>query len=149
MYVQLPDGLHMYCEERGDGPPVLLVHGLRCSHVTWRHQIPTLVGAGYRAIAPDLRGHGETDKPAGAYSHELWTGDLLALLDLLELDQAVLVGHSLGGGIVQSFALKHPERVRAMILVSTSPQRAPYVSEAAAPLGRDRAEGGPATLGRG
>jgi pimeloyl-ACP methyl ester carboxylesterase len=130
MYIQLPDGLHMYREERGDGPPVVLVHGLRCSHVTWRHQLPALAHAGYRAVAPDLRGHGETDKPAGPYSHELWSGDLLALLDLLELDQAVLAGHSLGGGIVQSFALQHPERVRAMVLISTSPQRAPYVSEA-------------------
>ncbi|HLG74169.1 MAG TPA: alpha/beta hydrolase [Chloroflexota bacterium] len=130
MFVQLPDGLRMYCEERGEGPPVVLVHGLRCSHVTWRHQVPALSRAGYRVVAPDLRGHGETDKPVGPYSHELWTGDLLALLDILELEQPVLAGHSLGGGIVQSFALQHPERVHALVLVSTSPQRAPYVSEA-------------------
>jgi pimeloyl-ACP methyl ester carboxylesterase len=130
MYVKLPDGLHIYCEDRGEGPPIVLVHGLRCSHVTWRHQVPALSRAGYRAIAPDLRGHGETDKPAGPYSHDLWAGDLLALLDVLELDRVVLAGHSLGGGIVQSFALAHPERIRALVLVSTSPQRAPHISEA-------------------
>lgn len=131
MDVRLPDGLRMYYEDCGQGEPVLLIHGLRCSHVTWRHQLPAL-SADFRVIAPDLRGHGSTDKPPGPYSLDLWAGDLLALLDCLELPRVALVGHSMGGGISQYVALTYPERVRALALISTSPRRAPRVSGALA-----------------
>src|SRR5437868_6278158 len=98
MFATLASGLRLYYDDLGAGPPVMLVHGLRCSHVTWRHQAPALAAAGYRVILPDLRGHGETDKPAGPYSLEDWIGDLVQLMDQLELPQVTLVGHSLGGG---------------------------------------------------
>jgi pimeloyl-ACP methyl ester carboxylesterase len=128
MFITLSDGLRLFYEDQGQGEPVVLVHGLRCSHVTWRHQIPVLAER-YRVIAPDIRGHGDSDKPAGPYTVDLWISDLVQLLDQLELPRVVLIGHSLGAGLVQAFAFAHQDRLRGMALIATSPERSPRVSE--------------------
>lgn len=129
MFTTIDNGLGLYFEDEGRGMVVVLVHGLRCSSVTWRHQIPAL-SSKFRVIAPDLRGHGQTDKPAGPYAVDDWINDLKQLLDRLELSRVVLIGHSLGGGVVQAFTFAHPNRVAALGLIATSPERTARVSEA-------------------
>jgi len=119
MHLVLPDGLRLYYETHGAGPPVVFVHGLTGTHDLWKYQVPAVANR-YQAITLDLRGHGQTDKPPGPYSVPMFAEDLLALLDSLQIEQAVLVGLSMGGGTVQTCALAHPERVRALGLISTS-----------------------------
>jgi 3-oxoadipate enol-lactonase len=119
MYAQLPDSVRLYYQSRGNGPAVMLVHGLSGNHQLWDRTVPALVDR-YRAIAVDLRGHGQSDKPPGPYSVPGFAADLAVLLDQLAIERAVLVGLSMGGGVVQTFALSYPERVRALVLVSTS-----------------------------
>ncbi|MBX5492278.1 MAG: alpha/beta fold hydrolase [Chloroflexi bacterium] len=128
MYAHLPDGLRLYYVSQGAGPAVVLVHGLSGSHVLWERTLPALAGR-YRAIALDLRGHGQSDKPPGPYSVAGFAADLALLLDQLAIERAVLVGLSMGGGTVQTFALNYPERVRALVLVSTSSEFTPEVRE--------------------
>jgi pimeloyl-ACP methyl ester carboxylesterase len=119
MHAVLPDGLRLYYETQGSGLPVVLIHGLSGSHDLWKYQVPA-VAARYHAITLDLRGHGQSDKPPGPYSIPTFADDVLALLNLLDVERAVMVGLSMGGGTVQTFALAHPERVRALGLISTS-----------------------------
>lgn len=127
-HATLPNGLRMCYESDGDGPPVVLIHGLGGSHAMWRYQVPALADR-YRVIALDLRGHGQSDKPPGPYSVPQFAEDVLQLLDTLDVPQATMVGLSLGGGTVQTFAIAYPERVRALGLISTSPEFTPKSAE--------------------
>jgi pimeloyl-ACP methyl ester carboxylesterase len=103
----------------GDGPPILLVHGLLDSSRTWRKLAPALA-LGHRVIAPDLLGHGESDGPSAVdYSLGGHAGILRDLLDALGEERVTIVGHSLGGGIAMTFAYHYPERVERLALVST------------------------------
>ncbi|MER6999007.1 alpha/beta fold hydrolase [Streptomyces sp. NPDC000410] len=104
----------------GTGPAVLLVHGFPDTHDCWRHQIAALDAAGYRTIAPDLRGFGGSDRPEGtdAYAPARSAADLLELLDRLEVDRAHLVGHDWGSAIVQQLATTAPERVASLSILS-------------------------------
>lgn len=104
----------------GQGPDVLLVHGFPDSHQAWRHQIPALVAAGYRVIAPDIRGFGDSDAPTGkgSYLVENFVSDLAALLDVLEIDKVRLVGHDWGAVISWAFCIAHPERVDRYVAMS-------------------------------
>ena len=92
-------GLRMHYVSAGEGPAVILLHGFPDTHAVWRRQIPALVARGFRVIAPDLRGYGRTDAPAGvgAYAIEFLCADILGLMDRLGLQQASLVGHDWGG----------------------------------------------------
>lgn len=112
--------LQMAYHEAGVGPLVVLLHGFPELGSTWRHQIKALAAAGYRAIAPDQRGYGGTDAPADieAYSILDLVGDVIALLDALEADQAVVVGHDWGAPIAWATALLRPDRVRAVVGLS-------------------------------
>lgn len=108
-------------EVSGDGPAVLLVHGFPDSHHLWRHQVPALTAAGYRCVAPTLRGFGASDRPDGgpeAYHPAKHVGDLLELLDRLETDRVHLVGHDWGSGIVQALAQTAPGRLASLSLLS-------------------------------
>lgn len=108
-------------EVSGEGPAVLLVHGFPDSHELWRHQVPALNAAGYRTIAPTLRGFGTSDRPDGgpeAYHPVKHVGDLLELLDRLEVEKAHLVGHDWGSGIVQAMAQIAPDRSASVSLLS-------------------------------
>jgi pimeloyl-ACP methyl ester carboxylesterase len=116
------NGIEIGYEEHGEGPAVLFTHGYQASRKMWEPQRPALEPS-YRMITWDLRGHGGSgipDDPA-RYSHELLLGDMVALLDHLGEEQAVLVGHSLGGFASLRFYLDHPERVRALVLFGSGP----------------------------
>ncbi|KMJ48737.1 alpha/beta fold hydrolase [Rhodococcoides fascians] len=102
----------------GDGPPVILVHGLLGSHKSWGPQIERLSDR-YRVIAPDLFGHGDSDKPSGDYSLSSHAATIRDLMEYLNIDSAPLVGHSLGGGIVMQMTYLFPERVDRLVLVSS------------------------------
>jgi NAD+ synthase len=105
----------------GDGPPVILIHGIAASHADWWRLMPLLVSAGYRAIAVDQLGHGDSPKPKDPkqYSADLAYAALEDWIDELEIDGPFyVVGHSLGGYMSLTYALNHPDRVRAMVLLN-------------------------------
>ncbi|WP_041527313.1 alpha/beta fold hydrolase [Paracoccus aminophilus] len=106
--------------EAGHGPLVVLCHGFPETKRAWRHQIAALAQAGYRAVAPDLRGYGQSEAPEGAehYSVIHAVGDLVALLDALGEQQAVIVGHDWGATIAWQAALMRPDRFRAVVALS-------------------------------
>src|SRR5512139_1273380 len=97
----------------GEGPDVLLVHGFPDDHAVWRKQIPALVAAGYRVIAPDTRRCGDSDVPprVADYRLDVLVSDLLALLDALGIEKVRLVAHDWGAVQGWHFAIRHPERV--------------------------------------
>jgi pimeloyl-ACP methyl ester carboxylesterase len=97
------NGIRQHYREAGSGPPVVLLHGFPETGYAWRHQIPAL-GPRYRVIAPDLRGYGETDKPASGYDKRTMAQDLVALLDGLGIDRIALVGHDRGARVASRFA---------------------------------------------
>jgi EmrB/QacA subfamily drug resistance transporter len=112
-------GHRMIYRTAGDGPVILLIHGLLDSSRTWRKLAPVLA-LSHTVIAPDLLGHGESDGPAAVdYSLGGHAGMLRDLLDELGHDRVTVVGHSLGGGIAMAFAYHYPERVRRLVLVSS------------------------------
>lgn len=118
--VAVADGVRLYCQDLGSGPAVVLVHGGCMSHRVWESQVNALVEAGFRVIAPDLRGHGDSDKPVGPYTAQRYADDLAALLDAREIDECVLVGWSLGATIAATFAGCYGDRLSGLILVSSS-----------------------------
>ena len=99
-----------------DGPLVLLCHGFPESWYSWRHQLPALADAGYRVVAPDMRGYGGTDAPADpcAYSMLHHLGDMVGLLDALAVDEAAIVGHDWGSPVAWTCAQLRPDRFRAV-----------------------------------
>ncbi|HZR79486.1 MAG TPA: alpha/beta hydrolase [Candidatus Binatia bacterium] len=115
------NGIRMAVTEQGSGPAVVLCHGFPELAYSWRHQIPALAAAGYRAIAPDQRGYGDTDRPADVASYDIHhlTGDLVGLLDALDVERAIFAGHDWGGLIVWQMPLLHPARTAGVIGVNT------------------------------
>jgi YbgC/YbaW family acyl-CoA thioester hydrolase len=111
------NGVSLVVEVRGHGPAVLFIHGYPVDHSIWSHQLTTLEG--WCRIAPDLRGMGQSDAPDLGYSMETYAADLAALLDLLGVEQAVLVGHSMGGYIAFEFLRWLRNRVRGLVLVDS------------------------------
>jgi pimeloyl-ACP methyl ester carboxylesterase len=97
---------------------VLLVHGIGDSSDTWTDVIPGLART-HRVIAPDLLGHGASDKPRADYSVGGYANGMRDLLTILGVDSATVVGHSLGGGVAMQFAYQYPERCNGLVLVST------------------------------
>ena len=120
------NGITLNVFVEGDGPSVLLLHGFPDSAYLWRNQMPALVGAGYRVIAPDLRGFGDSDAPQGKghYSIETIINDLLELLTFLDIDRVFLVGHDWGAIIGWAFSIRHPERVDRYVALSFGHPRA-------------------------
>jgi len=102
----------------GNGPAVLLIHGIGDSSETWAPVIPGLARH-FRVIAPDLLGHGHSDKPRGDYSIGGYANGMRDLLSVLGVDRVTLIGHSLGGGVAMQFAYQYPERTDRLVLVST------------------------------
>jgi pimeloyl-ACP methyl ester carboxylesterase len=118
------NGIRMGYYEAGpvtDQPPVVLCHGWPELAFSWRHQIKALSEAGIRVIAPDQRGYGATDRPdpIEAYDIEQLTADLVGLLDHLEIDKAIFVGHDWGGFVVWQMPLRHPARVAGVVGINT------------------------------
>ena len=121
-FPRLRSGIKVRVVERGDpeAPPVLMIHGWGCSVYIFRHNMAAVAAAGFRAIAIDLKGHGLSDKPQGKseYTIDSLIEHLIEVLDALELERPALVGHSLGGSLIYHFASRHPERSRALALLS-------------------------------
>ena len=108
--------------DQGDGPPVLLIHGSGpgvTAWANWRLVLPELAKA-WRVIAPDMLGFGYTERPAGIeYTLDSWVNHLLGLLDALGIEQTDLVGNSFGGAIALAMAIRHPQRVRRLVLMGS------------------------------
>src|SRR4051794_1180238 len=102
----------------GSGPALLLLHGIGNSCQTWAGVIDRLAES-HTVIAPDLLGHGESDKPRGDYSIAAYANGMRDLLSVLGIEQATVVGHSLGGGIALQFAYQFPERCQRLALVGS------------------------------
>jgi 3-oxoadipate enol-lactonase len=121
MPTELIGDLRLHYVEAGPrrGTPVMLVHGLGGSSAVWSETLGALAAAGYRAVAVDCRGHGESGKPAGRTSIGQMTEDVAALHSFLALEPAHWVGSSMGGAISMTAALAHPEQVRSLSLVGT------------------------------
>lgn len=123
-FVDLPSGVRLRIAEAGppDGDPVLLIHGWGASLYMYRHALDALPRLGKRAIAVDLRGFGLSSRVPrrGAYSLDEYIGDLLALLDRLELSRPAIIGQSMGGGLTLRFALRHEARVSRIVLINPS-----------------------------
>jgi len=111
------NGVNLAVEVQGTGPAILFVHGYPHDHRIWAHPVATLDG--YRRIAPDLRGMGQSDAPDLGYSMETYAGDLAALLDTLGVDEAVLCGLSMGGYVALEFVRRWRRRVRGLVLMDT------------------------------
>lgn len=110
----------MAVHEYGQGKPIVLLHGFPELAYSWRHQLPALAAAGYRAIAPDQRGYGASSKPEGVsnYSIQKLTGDVVRLLDALDIEQAVIVGHDWGALLAWQLALLAPDRMSGLVTLN-------------------------------
>ncbi|MBM3942890.1 MAG: alpha/beta fold hydrolase [SAR202 cluster bacterium] len=114
------DGVKVHYLLAGSGPAVLLVHGLGASVVTWERNIQPLVDAGYQVVAPDLPGHGDSDKPKDiSYDPSAGARLLQRLADRLDIKRVSLVGNSAGGLIAGMFALNYTKRVDRLVLVAS------------------------------
>jgi pimeloyl-ACP methyl ester carboxylesterase len=124
--------IELHIEDHGTGTPVLLLHGWPDSADLWRHQIPALTDAGFRAIAPDLRGFGRSDKPEGvdAYAFPVVLNDVLGILDQLGIDRAHIVGHDFGAALGWAMAMRAPERVDRLVVISVGHPAGPRSVEA-------------------
>lgn len=106
--------------DEGEGPAVLLLHGFPDSRHLWRNQVPALTDAGFRAIAPDLRGFGDAPKPqeVEAYTYQHILGDVTGLLDALDIEQVCVVGVDWGAGVAWGLAAFMPDRVERLVVGS-------------------------------
>ncbi|KAL9430690.1 hypothetical protein AB3S75_025979 [Citrus x aurantiifolia] len=114
------NGINMHVASIGTGPAVLFLHGFPELWYSWRKQLLYLSSRGYRAIAPDLRGYGDTDAPPSITSYTALhvVGDLIGLLDEFGIEQVFLVGHDWGASIAWYFCLLRPDRVKALVNLS-------------------------------
>ncbi|MGY2004335.1 alpha/beta fold hydrolase [Blastococcus sp. SYSU DS1024] len=117
------NGVRLHTAEAGDGPLVLLLHGFPQFWWTWRAQLETLAGAGFRVVAPDLRGYGASDKPPRGYDLPTLSADVAALVRALGERDAVVVGHDWGGLLGWTAAALHPRVVRRLVVVSMAHPR--------------------------
>lgn len=119
-YVQA-NGIRMHVAEAGQGFPVVMCHGWPELWYSWRHQLRALSQAGFWAIAPDMRGYGETDAPAdpNEYRTSVICADIAGLLDALGIERAAIVGHDWGGYHTWQFGLRYPERTARLIGLNT------------------------------
>jgi pimeloyl-ACP methyl ester carboxylesterase len=118
------NGITLHVTEMGEGEAVMFCHGFPDTAYTWRRQMQAVASAGYRAIAPDMRGYGRSSAPAdvGLYTPLQTTGDLVGLLDALKIPSAIIVGHDWGASIAWGAALMRPDRFKAVFCLTV-----PYV----------------------
>lgn len=115
-YITVGDS-DLYYEEYGQGYPIVLLHGVGGNHASWYHQVHAW-GNQYRIIVPDARGFGNSNDIEGL-GRSAFVADLLALLDVLNIDSVVIVGQSMGGGTAAVFACQYPDRVDGVVLADT------------------------------
>ncbi|MFW9818466.1 MAG: alpha/beta fold hydrolase [Candidatus Thorarchaeota archaeon] len=118
LFAENVNGIKICYETKGNGEPVLLVHGFGDRKEHWRAQFEELAKH-FRVIRFDNRGAGKTDRPDGVYTMELFADDINYLLNYLKIKKTNIIGHSLGGMIVQNFALKYPNRIIKIVLINT------------------------------
>jgi len=106
--------LHLACQ--GEGPLVVMCHGYPGLWYSWRHQLPVLAQAGFRAVAMDMRGYGRSSRPLSSdeYSFDRTSADVLAVLDHFSAEQAILLGHDFGANLAWHMSVHHPDRIRAI-----------------------------------
>lgn len=114
------NGIRIAVHEQGEGPAIVLLHGFPELAFSWRHQLPALAAAGFRAIAPDQRGYGKTSVPpeVADYGIEKLIGDVHGLLDALELSTATFVGHDWGAILLWQMAMLAPDRIEKLIMLN-------------------------------
>jgi pimeloyl-ACP methyl ester carboxylesterase len=114
------NGIHLHFAEQGEGPLVVMCHGFPESWYSWRHQLAAVSAAGFHAVAPDMRGYGQSDRPDSIDQYTLLhlVGDMVGLLDSLGAEQAVIAGHDWGAPVAWYAALLRPDRFRAVIGLS-------------------------------
>jgi pimeloyl-ACP methyl ester carboxylesterase len=113
------NGIRLHVAELGAGPLVVLLHGFPEFWWSWRHQMTGLAAAGFRTVAPDLRGYGASDKPPRGYDAPTLAADVAGLIRALGEREAVVVGHDWGGHLAWTLAAMHPHAVRRLVAVST------------------------------
>ena len=118
MNIKIKD-ITMAYEECGEGPAVLLIHGFPLNRQMWQPQLQPLSEAGYRVIAPDLRGFGASEASVDGYSIDGFADDMIALMDALKIERAVVGGMSMGGYILMNLLERYPQRVRAACFIAT------------------------------
>lgn len=120
------NGINLHVATQGEGPLVIMCHGFPGLWYSWRHQLPALAAAGYRGVAVDMRGYGQSDRPTQPrdYHSETMIADMLGLLDALGETEAVFVGHDFGAPLVWNLAVRRPEQVKGVVSVSV-----PYAME--------------------
>lgn len=114
------NGVRLHVVDHGSGPLVILLHGFPEFWYAWRHQIPALAAAGFRVLAPDLRGYNTSAKPPAVrdYRLEILQDDVLGLIRDAGETQAIIVGHDWGGAIAWTFAIRYPQAVRQLIVLN-------------------------------
>jgi pimeloyl-ACP methyl ester carboxylesterase len=114
------NGVHLHVTELGEGPAILFVHGFPDTGYTWREQMQAVAAAGFRAIAPDMRGYGGSSAPAdpALYTPFQTVGDLVGLLDAVQAPQAIIVGHDWGANVAWNAAMMRPDRFKAVFCLA-------------------------------
>lgn len=121
-YVDL-NGVHLRYLEQGNGPVLLMIHGLGATHADWQNQLDFFARV-FRVIAPDLRGHGDSEGE-GPFNVDRLATDLSQLMDILKVGSFFVMGHSMGGAVAMQLALFKPERVKKLVLADTLPSFVP------------------------
>jgi pimeloyl-ACP methyl ester carboxylesterase len=114
------NGIHLHVTELGEGPAILFVHGFPDTAYTWRKQMQAVAAACFRAIAPDMRGYGGSSAPADPtlYTPFQTVGDLVGLLDALQVPEAIVVGHDWGANVAWNAAMMRPDRFKAVFCLA-------------------------------
>ncbi|KAJ6723401.1 hypothetical protein OIU74_007885, partial [Salix koriyanagi] len=114
------NGINMHIASIGTGPAILFLHGFPELWYSWRHQLLSLSSLGYRCIAPDLRGYGDTDAPKNSREYTVFhiLGDLVGLIDSLGIDKVFLVGHDWGAMVAWYFCMLRPDRIKSLVNMS-------------------------------
>ena len=116
----LPSGVRIHYQRVGDGPDLVMIHGLTGNMAVWHLQIVPQLAEHFRVLTYDLRGHGHSDTPRSGYTLDAMADDLLELLDELELERPLIAGHSYGADIALYHALRRPDRLREAIAIEAA-----------------------------
>ena len=124
MPVTEANGVEQCYELTGEGDTTIVwIHGIGGNHLTWNDILPNVPG--FRHLAYCVRGQGDSGRPPGPYNLELWADDAAALMDCLNIENAIIAGHSMGGAIAQRLVIDHPSKAKALFLLATSSRVGP------------------------